>query len=65
MSSKKTTIAVEAELLEQLDLIAEAFDTSRNSLIADALAEYAAKFIDRARAIHQKQQEIAELKKGL
>lgn len=65
MASRKITLILDTDLLENVDIIAEAKDQSRTQLIADLLTGYVAENIDKAKAIKAKQAELEQLKKGL
>lgn len=60
MASKKITLVLDTELLDQVDTIAEAKDQSRTQLIADLLADYVAENIEKAKHIQSLQQQLAQ-----
>lgn len=65
MSSKKTTINVEEQLLKDLDTIALARGISRNKIIVDVVQNYVNENIDIAREILVKAEELKSLKETI
>lgn len=61
MSSQKTTVNLEKDLLAELDTIADALEQTRNKIIIEALTQYVKANLETAKVIAEKKQELAKL----